>query len=59
MEKSAECVEKSTGVLPSLDDPDLRARLQDARKMRVRQQAKETSKWNAALDGMAEQVEPE
>ena len=56
VEKSAALVEKACGVKPNLDDPALRQRLTAARRMRMRQQAREEKKWNAALDNMAQEV---
>lgn len=56
VEKSAVTVAKATGRMPKIDDPALRQRLAAARAMRVRQQAREEKKWNAALHGLAEQV---
>ena len=53
VEKSAALVEKACGVKPNLDDPALRQRLTAARRMRMRQQAREEKKWNIALKGMA------
>jgi hypothetical protein len=53
---TAKVVERATGRPPSLEDADTVARLLRARKVRVRAQAREESKWNLALAGMAEDV---
>ena len=47
---SAEVVERASGVAPSMDDADMVARLQRARRLRVRMEAREesgTSPWPA------------
>ena len=54
---SAEVVERASGVAPSMDDADMVARLQRARRLRVRMEAREESKWNLALAGLKEDVE--
>jgi hypothetical protein len=56
VEKSAAVVAKATGSAPNLDDPALMQRLAAARNMRKRKEAVHEQKWNAALDGMVEQV---
>ena len=58
----AEVIEKATGRAPDLEDAQMVARLQRARRLRVRMEAREESKWNLALKGLAEdvaQAEPE
>ena len=57
LERSAAVVHVATGKAPRLDDPARRTRLQNARRLRVRQQARGEGKWNVAMCGMAEQVE--
>ena len=56
VERSAAVVAKATGREPNLDDPELRQRLTDARRLRTRQRAREERKWNAAMKGLAEQI---
>eukprot|EP00418_Pyrodinium_bahamense_P072109 CAMPEP_0179099894 /NCGR_PEP_ID=MMETSP0796-20121207/46105_1 /TAXON_ID=73915 /ORGANISM="Pyrodinium bahamense, Strain pbaha01" /LENGTH=533 /DNA_ID=CAMNT_0020797699 /DNA_START=58 /DNA_END=1659 /DNA_ORIENTATION=+ len=55
-ERSAAVVQQATGKAPNLDDPVVLQRLDNARKMRIRKQAREENKWNAALAGLADQV---
>lgn len=54
---SAEVVQRASGTAPSMDDPEMVARLQRARKLRVRMEAREESKWNLAMAGLREDVE--
>ena len=56
VKKSAVMVHKATGQKPALDDPAVQQRLTKARQLRVRQQARDDSKWNVAMAGMAEQI---
>eukprot|EP00315_Gephyrocapsa_oceanica_P048955 CAMPEP_0185534170 /NCGR_PEP_ID=MMETSP1366-20130426/108813_1 /TAXON_ID=38817 /ORGANISM="Gephyrocapsa oceanica, Strain RCC1303" /LENGTH=703 /DNA_ID=CAMNT_0028145895 /DNA_START=48 /DNA_END=2156 /DNA_ORIENTATION=+ len=56
VEKTAALVAAATGATPNLDDPALRQRLKEARQVRARQQAREEKRWNAAMQGLAEQV---
>ena len=51
---TADIIEQACGLAPSLDDAELVGRLQRARQLRVRVQAREESKWNLALSGLAE-----
>jgi len=53
---SAEVVQRASGRVPSLGDADMVARLARARRLRVRTEAREESKWNLALCGMREDV---
>ena len=53
---SADVVEQATGRAPSMDDPEMVARLQRARRLRIRMEAREESKWNIALSGLADDV---
>lgn len=54
---TAEVVERASGRAPNLGDAEMVARLQRARRLRVRMEAREESKWNLALAGLAEDVE--
>ena len=54
---TAEVVKVASGRAPSLDDADMVARLDRARRLRMRMEAREESKWNRALSGLAEDVE--
>eukprot|EP00947_MAST-08B_sp_MAST-8B-sp1_P005406 g5406.t1 len=54
---SAEVVQRATGRSPNLDDAAMVARLQRARRLRVRTEAREQSKWNLALAGLREDLE--
>lgn len=54
---SAQVVQHACGRAPDLEDDELVAKLQRARRVRVRMQAKEECKWNLALSGFAEEVE--
>ena len=54
---TAELVERATGRAPNLGDAGMVARLERARRLRVRMEAREESKWNLALAGLAEDVE--
>lgn len=56
LEKSSAVVKEATGIMPSLDDPSVVQRLTDVRQMRIRQQARDESKWNTALSGFAEKM---
>jgi hypothetical protein len=56
VEKSAAVVRAATGHLPSLEDPAMVGRLAAARRMRMRQLAKEEKRWNSAMSGMHEQI---
>lgn len=56
LEASARVVESATGKRPSLDDAAAEGRLAALRSSRVRKQAASDSKWNAALNGLAEQA---
>ena len=53
---SAEVVERASGRAPNLEDAEMVARLQRARRVRIRTEAREESKWNLALAGLAEDV---
>ena len=50
-------VEHACGRAPNLEDAELVARLQRARRVRVRMQARAEFKWNLAMDGLAEEAE--
>ena len=54
---TAALVKCASGRAPSLDDAQLVTRLQRARRLRVRMQAREESKWNLALSGLAEDIQ--
>jgi hypothetical protein len=54
---TAGLVEHASGRAPSLEDSDMIAQLQRARQLRVRMEAREQSKWNLALAGLAEDAE--
>jgi ferredoxin-NADP reductase len=54
---SAALVARASGRAPSLEDPAMVARLERARQLRMRMQAREESKWNLALSGMGEAVQ--
>lgn len=54
--KSAAVVERAAREAPSLEDPQMLARLSRARRIRVRNQAREESKWNLALAGFDEDM---
>ena len=54
---TAELVTVASGRAPDLDDAEMVSRLQKARRLRVRMEAREESKWNLALSGVAEDVE--
>lgn len=56
VEKSATLVQKATGQAPHSDDPAVAQRLTNARRTRIRHQAREESKWNIAMAGLAEQI---
>ena len=53
---TAGLVEKASGHAPNLDDAAMVGRLQRARRLRVRMEAREESKWNLALSGFADDV---
>ena len=57
VQKSAAVLQSATGIAPTLEDPALRQRLQAARQLRVRQQARGEKKWNVAMSGLAEQLD--
>ena len=50
---TADVVEKASGRAPNLDDAAMVQRLDRARRLRIRMEARE-SKWNLALAGLAE-----
>ena len=51
---TADVVEKASGRAPNLDDAAMVQRLDRARRLRIRMEAREESKWNLALAGLAE-----
>jgi ferredoxin-NADP reductase len=53
---STKVVEHACGRTPNLGDDELVARLQRARRVRMRMQARDELKWNMALSGLAEEV---
>jgi ferredoxin-NADP reductase len=56
VDKSSAVVKQATGVAPVLSDPAVVQRLTDARQMRIRQQARDESKWNIGLFGFGDTV---
>ena len=54
---TAQVVERASGRVPNLDDAEMVVRLQRARRLRVRMEARDESKWNLALSGLAEDVD--
>eukprot|EP00913_Durusdinium_trenchii_P029236 g27405.t1 len=56
VEKSAEVVQHATGRTLDLRDPDMLQRFTSVRRVRIRQQACQESKWNAALAGISEEI---
>jgi len=56
VEKSSSVVHEATGIMPSLDDASLVQRLTDSRQLRIRQQARNESKWNAAMSCFAKHM---
>jgi len=56
VERSAAVVQQATGRAPNMEDPERTQRLGDARQMRIREEARKSNKWNAALNGFAEHI---
>lgn len=56
LEKSAAVVHRAIGIAPNLEDPERKERLADARMLRIRDEARKSSKWNIGLKGFGEQV---
>ena len=57
LSSTAHVVELASGKAPSLEDAEMVKRLERARRLRARMEAREESKWNLALSGLAEDVE--
>jgi len=57
IQHSADLVERACGKAPHLDDEQMVARLTKARRLRVRMQARQESKWNVALAGFQEDLD--
>lgn len=54
LEASIKVVERATGRMPRLEDPELSGRFAKMRAHRAREHARELSHWNAALRGLQE-----